>query len=82
MPLESPGDLDYGAQVFGFGTHTARYIQFDVSGCPQPDGDPGLYCGIGEVAFSVSAVPIPPALYLFGTGLMGLVGIARRKKAV
>jgi hypothetical protein len=26
-------------------------------------------------------VPIPPALYLFGTGLLGLVGMARRKEA-
>jgi len=26
-------------------------------------------------------VPIPPAVWLFGSGLMGLVGIARRKKA-
>lgn len=31
--------------------------------------------------WSVSAVPIPPALYLFGSGLLGLVGMARRKKA-
>ena len=29
----------------------------------------------------VSAVPIPPALWLFGTGMLGLVGVARRKKA-
>ena len=28
-----------------------------------------------------SAVPVPPALWLFGSGLMGLVGIARRKRA-
>lgn len=28
-----------------------------------------------------NAVPIPPALWLFGPGLLGLVGIARRKKA-
>jgi hypothetical protein len=27
-----------------------------------------------------SAVPIPPALWLFGSGLLGLIGIARRKK--
>jgi probable HAF family extracellular repeat protein len=29
----------------------------------------------------VTTVPIPPALYLFGTGLIGLVGMARRKAA-
>ena len=30
---------------------------------------------------NVGAVPIPSAVWLFGTGLLGLVGIARRKKA-
>jgi len=30
---------------------------------------------------SRSAVPIPAAVWLFGSGLFGLVGIARRKKA-
>ena len=29
----------------------------------------------------VSAVPIPSAVWLFGSGLIGLVGLARRKKA-
>lgn len=28
----------------------------------------------------VSAVPVPAAVWLFGSGLMGLIGIARRKK--
>jgi hypothetical protein len=28
-----------------------------------------------------SPVPLPPALYLFGTGLLGLVGMARRTRA-
>jgi hypothetical protein len=27
------------------------------------------------------AVPVPPAVWLFGSGLLGLIGIARRKKA-
>jgi hypothetical protein len=31
-------------------------------------------------SFQVSAVPIPAAVWLFGSGLLGLVGMARRKK--
>jgi len=31
--------------------------------------------------FSVSAVPVPAAIWFFGSGLIGLVGFARRKKA-
>jgi len=34
------------------------------------------------VDFRVSTVPIPAAAWLFGSGLLGLVGIARRKKTV
>jgi len=30
---------------------------------------------------SVSAVPIPAAVWLFGSGLLGLIGLARRKSA-
>jgi hypothetical protein len=29
----------------------------------------------------VSAVPIPPAFWLFGSGLLGMIGIARRKQS-
>jgi len=30
---------------------------------------------------NVSAVPVPAAVWLFGSGLLGLIGVARRKKA-
>ncbi len=30
---------------------------------------------------SIGAVPVPAAVWLFGSGLLGLVGVARRKKA-
>jgi len=39
-------------------------------------GGPG-----GNIAQYTSAVPIPAALYLFGSGLVGLLGVAQRKKA-
>ena len=32
-------------------------------------------------SFLVRAVPVPPAVWLFGSGLIGLIGVARRKKA-
>jgi len=47
-------------------------------------------CGSTPVAYGdsftagnweVSNVPVPAAVWLFGSGLLGLVGIARRKKA-
>jgi hypothetical protein len=28
----------------------------------------------------VSAIPVPAAAWLFGSGLLGLIGVARRKK--
>ncbi|MDH3947719.1 MAG: hypothetical protein OEU74_02050 [Gammaproteobacteria bacterium] len=32
-------------------------------------------------SLAVTAVPLPPALWLFGTGMLGLIGISSRKKA-
>ncbi len=34
-----------------------------------------------NVSVTVEAVPVPAAVWLFGSGLLGLVGVARRKKA-
>jgi len=35
----------------------------------------------GDVGSAVSTVPVPAAAWLFGSGLIGLIGLARRKKA-
>jgi hypothetical protein len=35
----------------------------------------------GDVGAAVSTVPLTSAVWLFGSGLLGLIGIARRKKA-
>ena len=36
---------------------------------------------LDDASLTVTAVPVPAAVWLFGSGLLGLVGIARRKKA-
>ena len=36
---------------------------------------------ISYAVWEVSAVPVPAAAWLFGSGLIGLIGVARRKKA-
>lgn len=35
--------------------------------------------GFTDRAFSLYTVPVPPAIWLFGSGLLGLIGLARRK---
>ena len=36
---------------------------------------------LGSWSLDITPVPVPAAVWLFGSGLIGLVGIARRKKA-
>ena len=46
------------------------------------DGDANSNAGVISTGkLEVSAVPVPAAVWLFGSGLLGLVGIARRKAA-
>jgi hypothetical protein len=50
-----------------------------------PTGDPSGFGGVKYALHMVgvvnaAAVPVPAAVWLFGSGLLGLVGIARRKK--
>lgn len=46
--------------------------------------DIGVGPGAGDlitVTFAASAVPVPAAVWLFGSGLLGLIGMARRKQS-
>ncbi len=71
----------YAADVFSFGAVTARYVRFDMSGCPQPNTGSFAACAIGEVAFEVASVPEPSNGALMVGGL-GLLGLMRRRRAV
>ena len=46
-------------------------------------GGTALFYGTGAepfFAYETSTVPIPPSVWLFGSGLLGLIGVARRKR--
>jgi len=45
------------------------------------NNDTFLIDNFSYTATDPSAVPVPPALWLFGTGLLGLIGFGRRSKA-
>jgi hypothetical protein len=89
--------IDLGSGLFtphlgdSFDILTADLIQGSFSLFTLAALDPGLKWDINYltdaigttdvVRLSVDAVPVPPAVWLFGSGLLGLVAVARRHKA-
>lgn len=57
--------------------NSATGFLFPNTGFPA---DTGAYFG-PNFQYTVSAVPVPAAVWLFGTGLVGLTGLARKRKA-
>ena len=60
-----------------------------ISGSPMIDGpfagtsvNFDIGSGNSLEVLSVSSVPVPAAVWLFGSGLIGLIGLARRKQSV
>jgi hypothetical protein len=85
--LDDPLDLDSlqegSFQLFtltfmtlGTGTSPIGISVFDLG---DSIGDP---LAVGAInTGSVTVVPVPAAVWLFASGLLGLIGIAKRKKA-
>jgi len=69
--------------VFGFGiTDKFRYVRLTDDGDKDDQSGRTVGADIDAVgAISTTVIPVPAAFYLFGSGLLGLVGIAIRKKA-
>jgi hypothetical protein len=95
--IEGIGVADAGpAAVFSspadvYGPHTVNY-KFDCTAlgdgqCDSFDLQVSFTGSGGDDAISFTArheinpIPVPAAVWLFGSGLLGMVGIARRKKA-
>ena len=57
----------------GVSTDIGILLSFDLSA-----GDTVTF----NTRFEVTPVPVPAAIWLFGSGLLGLVGVARRRKTV
>jgi hypothetical protein len=60
--------------IFGFGEQNFTDKAFGNNAWAVRSGD------VGTAVPSVSSVPIPAAVWLFGSGLAGLFGLARRRK--
>lgn len=74
-------DLDFGSPLLGVTVDT------NLTGVSVDFGDDYVIFTWNEQAITIGnylsasfAVPIPAAAWLFGSGLVGLIGIARRKK--
>lgn len=76
-PLPNANPVE--AAMFDVTDGLGRYVRLQASNFG------GSYVILGEVAFddgAVNAVPVPAAFWLFGSGLLGLVAVARRKKSL
>jgi hypothetical protein len=66
--LLAPGSFTFDVMP---GSYFVSFFGFADTSAPQ----------LGQYGIEISQVPVPAAIWLFGSGLLGLVGIARRKKA-
>jgi hypothetical protein len=51
---------------------------WNLGNCVADEGD-APYAQV-DYTYEVSSVPVPAAVWLFGSALLGLAGVARRKK--
>jgi hypothetical protein len=90
----SKSELITGGPLFGAGDNWQNFsitttLGLDVSGGVTlllKSGCGGAASCVSDAYFdnasmTVAAVPVPAAVWLFGSGLLGLIGVARRKKA-
>jgi hypothetical protein len=61
-------------------TNAANVATLSLNGCVEWESDPHL-CEYNPPEPPPSTIPVPAAAWLMGSGLLGLTGIARRKKS-
>jgi hypothetical protein len=78
-------EFEFDASLFGAEWTDGSLAVEDLLKLPTPHASPnkglGSYSGDpGDPVFEQVVVPVPAAVWLFASGLLGLVGIARRRK--
>jgi hypothetical protein len=68
-----------GETVYWSGTSTANLVQGELLFSALHSSN-GAVLPNFEIANRIGTVPVPAADWLFGSGLLGLIGVARRKK--
>ena len=65
--------------IAGTGLDVVRYVRIDGDGGGAAGGRNGFDLdAVGAVNFEVAAVPVPAAVWLFGSALAGIAGLRRR----
>lgn len=75
-----PGDFGTGS-LFWSGIN-ASVINFSIGNDPLSTARPALAIDEFGISGSVSAVPVPATVWLFGSGLIGLIGMKRKSLKV
>jgi len=84
--ISAPFSIDDAFLVATYNADSSVFLNIDLGGINLVQGSLTVCSGscqalaIGSWT-RISAVPVPAAAWLFGSGLIGLIGIARRKKA-
>lgn len=69
MNIAVPGDATLGSYE----------IKYNFAG-PKQGGRWAAFMTDSEASFTINVIPIPAAVWLFGSGLIGLLAIARRRR--
>lgn len=87
----------YGGNVPMSGdAHWADMLVSTINGAgsQEPAMDPNIFvgtrkiftdldnAGLADIGWELTAVPLPAAFYLFGAGMLGLLGFSRRRKGI